>query len=529
LNYRSEIDGLRAVALLPVILFHANFELFKGGFLGVDIFFVISGYLITTIILKDLKEGNFSFSNFYERRARRILPALFFVVLCCLPFALMWMLPPQLKDFSQALISVSTFTSNFLFWKQGGYFSTLSEENPLIHTWSLAIEEQFYILFPILMVMLWKFSKKYIFHYLLLIFILSLMLSDWGSRAHFGANFYLAPTRAWELLSGSLCALLIFSRQYKTSNLLSAIGMGMIIFSFLYYDHNTRLPSMISLVPVIGTALLILYCDRETLIGRLLSVKSLVNLGLISYSAYLWHQPLFAFYKIRNIGLSNNWIFFFLILISFVLAYYTWKYIEQPFRDKKKKTRREVVISTTIAAIVISGFGFIVNVNDGVVKDVDSRILDAALAKKDVSPNREKCLLSTNNFHIEVFETCHNGIESEERIVFLGDSHAGALAYPINNFLEEKGVSFSQLTVSGCPPFFGLNAAGKRCDISNNHIFDYTIKYADVVVISSRWSVYILNELYDNNEGGIEKGRINPFLFEGLWKEYKRILKQIRK
>ena len=204
MRYRPEIDGLRAIAVLPVILFHAGFTFIGGGFIGVDVFFVISGYLITSIIIEDLENNKFSLWSFYERRARRILPALFLVIFVCIPFAWIWMSQAQLKDFSQSLIAVSFFVSNFLFWRESGYFDTVVEEKPLLHTWSLAVEEQFYIVFPILLIFLWGFGKRKTFWFIMILSAISLLISQLGWRNFEVANFYLAPSRAWELFSGSM-------------------------------------------------------------------------------------------------------------------------------------------------------------------------------------------------------------------------------------------------------------------------------------------------------------------------------------
>jgi peptidoglycan/LPS O-acetylase OafA/YrhL len=193
MKYRSEIDGLRAIAVIPVILFHAGIEIFSGGFVGVDVFFVISGYLITAILIKDIDEGKFSLINFYERRARRILPALFCVVVCCIPFAWHLLLPGDLKDFSESLVAVATFSSNILFWYESGYFESASELKPLLHTWSLAVEEQFYILFPLLLMAVWRFGKRAIIWMLVAVFVISLAMAQWGAYNAPSATFYMLP------------------------------------------------------------------------------------------------------------------------------------------------------------------------------------------------------------------------------------------------------------------------------------------------------------------------------------------------
>ena len=220
MKYRGEIDGLRALAVVPVMLFHAGFELFGGGFVGVDVFFVISGYLITTILIEDIENKRFSIINFYERRARRILPALFFVIFACIPFAWMWMDLSQMRDFSQSLVALSLFASNILFWTESGYFAGAAEEKPLLHTWSLAVEEQYYLLFPIFLILAWRFGKNRVFWIIVFMSALSLLLSEWGWRNDAIANFYLAPTRAWELFAGSIAAFVVQKQGVKKNNLI---------------------------------------------------------------------------------------------------------------------------------------------------------------------------------------------------------------------------------------------------------------------------------------------------------------------
>ena len=217
MKYRAEIDGLRALAVLPVILFHAGFELFGGGFIGVDVFFVISGYLITTIIISEMGEGKFSIVNFYERRARRILPALFFVMAVCIPFAWMWLSPFDLRNFGQSLVAVSTFSSNILFWLESGYFDTASELKPLLHTWSLAVEEQYYIIFPLFLIATWQFGHIWILALLSLIFLVSLGIAQWSAVNAPSAAFYLLPARGWELLIGVFAAFYLKHRAHLKS------------------------------------------------------------------------------------------------------------------------------------------------------------------------------------------------------------------------------------------------------------------------------------------------------------------------
>ena len=341
MKYRAEIDGLRALAVVPVIFFHASFDFVSGGFVGVDIFFVISGYLITTIIINDIEKNCFSFYNFYERRARRILPALFFLMLVCIPFAWAWMVPGQMKDFSQSLFAVSLFASNFLFWKESGYFDAAVDEKPLIHTWSLAVEEQYYVFFPIFLFFIWRFGKNRVFWIIALMALTSFILSEWGWRNKNTANFFLSPSRAWEILAGSISALIVQKTGVKKNEIISLLGLICIFYSFIFYDETTPFPSIYTLIPVTGVVLVIIFADQHTLVAKFLSTKLLVGLGLISYSAYLWHQPLFAFARIRLLNEPSNFIKMLIIVFSLIIAFFSWKFIEKPFRIKKKFSKKK--------------------------------------------------------------------------------------------------------------------------------------------------------------------------------------------
>ncbi len=259
MKYRREIDGLRALAVLPVILFHAGYSTFSGGFVGVDIFFVISGYLITTILINEMDQGTFSITKFYERRARRILPALFFVVLCVLPFAWIWMLPHDYRSFSQSLAAVPLFASNILFYITSNYFDTSSDLKPLLHTWSLAVEEQYYVFFPLLIMLVWKLGRKWLFAIISTFAFLSILAAEWIVTLNQSFAFYLLPTRAFEILLGALVALYLSCKNHSDTinnqhgQFASLLGLLMIIFSILTFNKITPSPSGYTLIPVLGT------------------------------------------------------------------------------------------------------------------------------------------------------------------------------------------------------------------------------------------------------------------------------------
>jgi len=345
LNYREEINGLRAVAIIPVIFFHAGFQIFKNGFVGVDIFFVISGYLITTIIIKDLINKSFSIKFFFERRARRILPALYFVMIITIPFAWILLNRNELSSYLISLISTTFFLSNFFFWKEIPYFASEADFKPLLHTWSLSIEEQFYIFFPFLLTFIYKLNKKLIIYAIGIIFILSLFLCFLGLKKAPNANFYFTFTRIWELSIGGIVAYLIVYNKFNISKLsndiLSIFGLLIIIYSIFFANfYSEYIPA--PFFPTIGTALIIIFANKDTLVGKLLSAKIFVGIGIISYSLYLWHYPIFAFVKnyYNEISLQLK---FLITLLSFILSIFSYKIIEKPFRNNNFITLKNFI------------------------------------------------------------------------------------------------------------------------------------------------------------------------------------------
>ena len=461
--YRREIDGLRAVAVLPVIFFHAGFSLFAGGYVGVDIFFVISGYLITAILIRDLEGNSFSLAHFYERRARRILPALFFMMLCCLPFAWVWMLPSQFKDFSQALVAVSVFASNILFWRQTDYFAPAAEENPLLHTWSLAVEEQFYIIFPILLWLLWRHGRGTVFWVVLGLCVLSLGIAEWGWRNSPSANFYFLVTRGWELGAGALCAFMLQGRALRPHGGLAALGLGLIMVSIFAFDGATPFPSLFTLVPVVGTMLIILHAGPKTGVARLLSLRLVVGVGLISYSAYLWHQPLFAFARIRSLGHVDAVLMLGLAVLSLGLAWLSWRYVERPFRHGGGTLpRRAGVFAASLAGLAtFIGIGLYGHLSDGrqmawrATNPEQAQIYDllvAARAERRVLPSDEACRFHANTLDAEVrarLKACADA--HGPGLMVVGDSHARDL---YRGYFEVwEGAFLFGLVENNCRPY----------------------------------------------------------------------------
>ena len=362
MDYRREIDGLRTLAVLPVVFFHAGFQLFSGGYVGVDVFFVISGYLITSIIAAELQAGNFSLLGFYDRRARRILPALVVVVLACLPFAWFWLLPSDLKEFSEGVVSVFTFSSNILFWRTSGYFDTDSELKPLLHTWSLAVEEQYYVFFPLLLAWLWRFGQRLTLLALGVLACVSLALGQWGSTNDPSAAFYLLPTRGWELLFGAGAALLLARGTMAQVGQLarelgSALGLLLIAGSIFLYKKDTPFPGVYALAPTAGAALIILLATPQTLVGRILGSRLAVGIGLVSYSTYLWHQPLLAFARHRGHAEPGSVLMAGLAVLSVLLGYLSWRFVERPFRNRRQFSRAQIFQLGAGASALFIGLG----------------------------------------------------------------------------------------------------------------------------------------------------------------------------
>jgi len=489
MEYRAEIDGLRALAVLPVILFHAGFEWFSGGFVGVDVFFVISGYLITTIIISDMAGGKFSIINFYERRARRILPALFFVMAACLPFAWLWLTPADLEDFGQSLVAVTTFSSNILFWWESGYFDTAVELKPLLHTWSLAVEEQYYILFPIFLMFTWRLGIKWVLLLLSVLFVISLGLAVWAIQyaAHpkiISGAFFLLPTRGWELLIGVFAAFYLKHRTHIKSHTvnqaLSLLGFGMIMYSILAFDENTPFPSLYALIPTVGAGLLIMCAVPKTMVHNLLSLKFLVGIGLISYSAYLWHQPLFAFARHRSVDDLSESILITLCLGSLLLAWISWKFVEAPFRDKKAFTRKNIFLISSITVLGLSVLGLCIH-----MKFLQTgSTFDRNIYNKERWEFRRNQLVDANVSR-----------SSLKRYAIVGDS---MWKDAVNILGFEGSFEYTPYQAGGCPPNneYEKYTQSKQCLNLNKKRFSEDFSVFDGVVVIGRYNTKSKDENY---------------------------------
>ncbi|MBX4993347.1 peptidoglycan/LPS O-acetylase OafA/YrhL [Rhizobium binae] len=498
--YRREIDGLRAAAVMPVILFHAGFSLFSGGFIGVDVFFVISGFLITSIILEEMRNRTFSLAAFFERRARRILPALFLVVLCCLPFAWLWVMPEEFRAFSDSLIATSLSGANFLFWFKSGYFAPEAGEVPLLHIWSLAVEEQYYMFFPLLVIFMWKRKPSWLFAVLVTIALASLAYSEWASRVFPSANFYFLPSRAWEFLAGSIGSAMQLKGQKRGSDPLSLLGFGMIAFSVFYFDETSPIPSTLALLPVVGAVLVLLYARPGTWVAALLSTRALTMIGQISYSAYLWHQPLFAFARIRSIDPPPLSVMGVLTCVSLVIAYVSWRFVEQPFRRHERRllpSTRSLVASVSLVLAAFIAFGIYGHDTRGVPWRLPAPIKEF-MASNDWS---KTCLLEgASGWDAMPIKGCvFNGNHPQTYAIF-GDSLASSLTPALAERLDSMNIGLQQITHSFCAPVADVSMVSHQardCGAFNAAAIDYLIRSrVKTVFLAASWKIFFEQSRY---------------------------------
>ena len=417
MKYRPEIDGLRALAITSVVLFHADLPFIRGGFLGVDIFFVISGYLITTIILTDVNAGKFSFQRFYERRARRILPALFLVMATTLPLGYFLMMPDEYKNFGQSVLATAVFSNNILLSLTSDYWALVSEFKPFLHTWSLSVEEQYYAIFPVIVIALSMFRQRVTFYTLIGLTVISLAAAVWGTVHTPTAAFYLLHTRAWEILFGAIAAYLMAHSGIRLGSHWAQEGAGLvglvaIVVSVVVLDGEYRSPGITTIIPTLGATLIILFAKDGTFAQRLLGSRPFVAIGLVSYSWYLWHQPIFAFARIYSVEPLSTGLFLALAGMSLLLAYLTWRFVERPFRNSSVVSRPAIwaFAVTGSACAIVSGYylnatyGMAWRVFDAEtrVSDMDKRIYNERVFKYKVggfrAPDKLKLLVTGNSF-----------------------------------------------------------------------------------------------------------------------------------
>lgn len=499
LHYRADIDGLRAIAVLSVFAYHLRTELFRGGYVGVDVFFVISGYLISGIIMKDITAGKFSIASFYERRIRRIFPALAVTLLGSAVLAYLCLLPAELVDFSKSLLAALFSASNFYFWKHSGYFSAPAETTPLIHTWSLAVEEQFYIFLPIFLVLAYRYFPRKLRLSVAVIAGASFVLSAVGVVWHPTAAFYLAPTRAWELLLGVLISLDAFPdvRGEFARSAVALCGIGLISFAVFDFAPTTPFPGLAALVPCGGTAL-VLAAGRSgsSHIARALSFKPLAFVGLISYSLYLWHWPIIVFQGMESVlikGVSIHMAKLMCIAVSFVVATLSWKYVEQPFRTKRKDVAHAGVFkAASVTAALVAAVGLVGLTTRGLPLRYPVNALGvASYLNYDASEYvRDGSCFISSGYAMSDFDMvkCLRQDPSKKNFLLLGDSHAAHLWYGLSNTL--RAANILQATASGCRPTIEQPVlAGTTCKTLMHFIYASYLpaNHVDRLILAARW------------------------------------------
>jgi peptidoglycan/LPS O-acetylase OafA/YrhL len=466
-TYRPEIDGLRAIAVTSVIIFHAKNTLLPGGFVGVDIFFVISGFLITTIITRELSLGRFTIAGFYDRRVRRIFPALFAMVLTFLPVAWILMTPGQLKDFSQSVLATGLFLSNVYFFLKTGYFEARAEELPMLHTWSLAVEEQYYIVYPLILIGVFWLRSRPVKPVLWLLFAASLALCLVYGPQHVQSNFFLLPTRGWELLAGALLAVYFTQlREWFTARpalriVTEGLGLLGILFGLAFVDGTSISPGVAALPVIAGTVALIAVMSPQTPVGRVLSSRVPVAIGLVSYSAYLWHQPLYAFSRI-SLGHLSDLMLAALFVATFVLAYLSWRFIERPFRHQGSFSPKKILWGGVAVIVIFAGLGAAGHVLRGVPQRFGADIHTLA-ATSAPSPRRDECHTEGPIYRSPAQACIYNA--GAPTWAMFGDSHGVELALELANSapMQDAGIAVAHFTFSGCPPILSYEYPNPGC------------------------------------------------------------------
>ena len=515
--YRPDIDGLRAIAVIGVLLFHADLGV-SGGYVGVDVFFVISGFLITGLILKELRDKSFSVLGFWERRVRRIVPALFVVTLATVLLGYVFLLPAEYKMLGSSVLWLSVISSNLFFWKNtNSYFGGASEEMPLLHTWSLSLEEQFYLIVPFVLLVLFRAGKSRSIFWIICSFVLlSCGLSIYGMADHGSATFYLLPTRAWELGTGSLVALAVPIRSVRIRTMMQWVGMACVLIPFFIYNRATIFPGMAAVPPVAGTAILIwagmgeAHKTNSLHVQRILSMKPIVWIGLLSYSLYLWHWPLLAFNEYLVIWKDSVPVKVSILLSALLLSWISWRFVEQPIRSRSMfGSRRSVLIFSSVAFSLLLIFSSVLISKEGITGRYTGAFLDHTdrglsedtffdypRASKEFPENKSSL-----------------GIEGKDPVFFLwGDSHGMALARAIDAAAKELSVTGeSAVKTSTLPVLNWVTSKGSQISY-NESVLKYLASkdqkqsIRHVILVGRWWLAF--NQSYEN-ESSFETELIN--------------------
>ncbi|WP_292097216.1 acyltransferase family protein [Brevundimonas sp.] len=500
--YRPEIDGLRAIAVLGVVLYHAFPTLLPGGFVGVDVFFVISGFLITGILVGETDTGwRSSLVHFYDRRVRRILPALIFMVGVVSAIALVAMAPGDLRVFGRSLMSVAAFTSNQFFFQQTDYFSADANDNILLHTWSLGIEEQFYLVWPLAVLVLYRTRLR---PWAPVLIAVALLISlAWSQRLLANeaqpAAFYLFRSRGWELLVGALLATGVapqIGREW-VRQAVAVAGLAAILGAMLFIDEGTSFPGLLALLPCLGAAAVIhAGLPDKTLVHRLLAWRGLVGVGLISYSLYLWHWPALVLPRLLlarelsplEAGVAG--------LVALAMACFSWRWVERPFRRRGQSVgARQVIIAGLTALILTAGFGAVLWKGQGFPHRASSDVLEAEAAALSLPMLRSSCHMSGATLPPAVPCTYPKGQAPD--VVLWGDSHADHLMPLVSAWAQSQGRVVRQISKSACPPLLVQDASflSEDCPVFNQEVLAELKRKGPptTLVLSARWTTYMVS------------------------------------
>jgi peptidoglycan/LPS O-acetylase OafA/YrhL len=522
LNYRPDIDGLRAVAVLLVIAYHVVALKIWGGFIGVDVFFVISGFLISSVILREIEEGQFSLLVFYERRIRRIFPALMVMLFVTAIFSSVYLLPSELIDFAKSLVAAVFSASNVYFLEKSDYFATPNASTPLLHTWSLAVEEQFYILFPLFLLLIRRFVPGNFRKVVILVASASFAVSVIGAYAFPTATFYLPVTRAWELLLGTMLSLGIFPtlRLAIWRNLAAAVGLVSIVACGFIYGPRTHFPGLAAVPPCLGAALIIAAGQEGTsVVGRLLSMKPVVFIGLISYSLYIWHWPIIVFQRMSMIQVrdaSSRSVKGGLLVFMIIVATLSWRYIETPFRKGRlmlkgggafKFASASAVALTSVAVAIIALHGL-------PSRYTPEEVQISSYMEREAPYRLGTCFISSGKPSTDFdVSTCLRQDPHKKNYLLIGDSHAAQLWYGLDTVFPE--INILQATASGCEPTLQhVYLYGDQCTPIMEYVYGgYLPKHpVDRILIAARWEQGDLPRLDDTMRRLKQQG-LNVVLF----------------
>jgi len=511
-NYRIDIDGLRTIAVMLVIFNHVGFSFFSGGYVGVDVFFVISGFLITSIILPKVEKGEFSYTWFLSRRIKRLMPVLFFVILVSTVVYSFVLLPIDLSKFYASIIWVIFYGANFFFWREhGGYFDGGSSEVPLLHTWSLAVEEQYYFLWPLMLIIAFKlFKRHHVFWVSILLCLAAIYLSELGTRMTIGAAYYLLPTRFFELLVGSCLAIgwqRIPALSARVHHLISALGFTLILASSVLLTEHSSFPGYNAVYPVIGTALLII--SSKGFVNKILSTKPFVFTGAISYSLYLWHWPVIVYFNYKAIELTLP-VQIGIICLTYVLSIISWKYVEQRFRhlstDSFKRVTLKMYLLPAALCLIIPFIGIY---QKGFPERFNQSTLLMDEAVNSFSSDwRGDCHSAFRNAKTLPSFSCSFGdMETATKSGFIfGDSHANHVTPFFDELAKAEGISLIDYTMDQCLPIFGLDWGTNfhkavTCKTRNDQAKQFiTSNNFDYIVLAASWPTQETKRIFDGTE-----------------------------